>query len=361
MSDAPTTEPADSGPARPTGTQLAHPPEQVVPGIWRIQVPLLVRVEPANAYVLVDDDGSLTIFDTGVAPGARELWRAALGEIGHAPGDVRRVIVSHHHPDHIGGAGAVHRLTKATMLASASTIQQAPDVWGDRGRIDSYFESIDAHLHEHGLPDDVAEQLRHESDIARMAVDLPPDDCWEAIGDGDRVEAAGRTWHVRLTPGHADGHLVLHDRDGDGLLLAGDHLLERISPAVGRFPRHERDPLARYLESLMVVAMLDPKLVLPGHGAPFEGGAERARVLVAHHHDRIDQCVKAVTALGTATAFETARRVFPHVFDAERPDPANQRFATTESLAHLERARFDGRLTRAREADGLVRYRPAAG
>ncbi len=338
---------------------LAEPPDQVAPDIWRVKIPLHIRVDPVNAYLLVDPDGSLTAFDTGIAPAASEFWTAAITAIGHAPSDLRRIVVSHHHPDHIGGSGALHRLTGAPLLASRSTIQQAPDVWGDRGRMDSYFESIDAHLHEHGLPADVASMLRHESDLARMAVDLPPDDAWEPLDDGDRIEAAARTWDVRMTPGHADGHLVLHDRAG-GLLLAGDHLLERISPAVGRFPRHEKDPLARYLESLIKVAMLDPKVVLPGHGNPFSGGAERARVLVQHHQERIEDCIDAVATLGSATAFDAATRVFAHVFAAERPDPANQRFATTETLAHLERARFDGRVTRAREDDGRVRYRVAA-
>lgn len=333
-------------------------PDEVAPGIWRVKVPLHVRVDPANVYLLVDDDGRVTAFDSGIAPGATKLWRSALAAIDRRPEDVQQLVVSHHHPDHIGGSGALHRLTGAVPLASPSTIQQAPDVWGDRGRIDSYLAAVDEHLREHGLPDEVAEQLRHETDIARMAIQLPPDDAWEPIDDGDRIEAAGRTWDVRLTPGHADGHLVLHDREG-GLLLAGDHLLERISPAVGRFPRHERDPLARYLESLIKVAMLDPRVVLPGHGDPFEGGAARARVLMKHHRERIDECVAAVEAIGAAAAFDVARRVFAHVFEAERPDAANQRFATTESLAHLERARFEQRLTRAREDDGIVRYRAA--
>lgn len=342
----------------PESTLLAHPPTEVDPGIWVVRIPLHVRVDPVNAYVLRDRDGSLTIFDTGIAAAAGELWRDALAAMGHVPGDVRRIVVSHHHPDHIGGSGALHRLSKAPLLASRSTIRQAPDVWGDSGRMDAYFESIREHLHEHGLPEPVADMLGHEAALARMAVELPPDDAWQEVQEADRIEVDGRAWRVRLTPGHADGHLVLHDEHG-GRLLAGDHLLERISPAVGRFPRHERDPLARYMESLMAIAMVDPELVLPGHGEPFRGGAERARVLMQHHLDRIDACVEGVVQLGSATAWDVATRVFAHVFERGTPDPANQRFATTETLAHLERARFDGRVTRARDDDGLIRYSPS--
>jgi glyoxylase-like metal-dependent hydrolase (beta-lactamase superfamily II) len=339
---------------------LAHEPDEVAAGIWRIRIPLAIRVDPVNAYLLVDPEGPVTVFDTGVALGTTDHWRDSLAHVDRTPADVDRIVVSHHHPDHIGGSGDLHRLTRAPLLASPSTIHQAPDVWGDGGRIDDYIAAVDSHLREHGLPEEVARALAGELDLARMAIVLPPDRAWQPLGDGDLLEAAGRRWRVLHTPGHADGHLVLHD-PGSGALLAGDHLLERISPAVGRFPRHERDPLARYLESLVRVAMLDPRLVLPGHGDPFAAGAERARELVAHHHDRVEACTAAVADLGEASAYEVARVVFAHVFEREHLDAPNQRFATTESLAHLERARFAGALVRARDEHGIVRYRPAGG
>lgn len=325
------------------------PPDEVAPAIWRVQIPLATGLEPVNAYLLLDDDGTVTVFDTGIAPGAEPLWRAALAHVERSPADVQRIVVSHHHPDHIGGSGALHRLTSAPLLATTSTIRQAPDVWGDRGRMEAYFTAIAAHLTEHGFPPFPDGHVARESSTARSIIELPPDGAWDPVDDGDRIEAAGRTWDIIATPGHADGHLVLHDRAG-GLLLGADHILERISPAVGRFPRHERNPLARYLESLMKIAMLDPGTVLPGHGDPFDGAAARARVLAAHHQERLDQGVAIVTEIGEATAYEVAVRMFPRVFASGAHDPANARFATTEALAHLEHARSIGRLARARDA-----------
>ncbi|MCW2925920.1 MAG: fold metallo-hydrolase [Thermoleophilia bacterium] len=346
---------ATARPADPTA------PVQVAPGIFAVAIPLHVRTEPANAYLLCDDDGAVTVFDTGIAAGADELWPRALASIGATAADVARIVVSHHHPDHIGGAGVLHRLTGAPVLASPSTVEQAPDVWGDAGRMEAYFDSMRAHLHEHGLPDRIADMLAGEADVVRMAVDLPPDDSWRPLVDGELLEAAGRTWQAIATPGHADGHLVLLDVGPEGLLLAADHLLERISPAVGRFPRHAADPLAGYLSSLERIAAAPVGTILPGHGAPFTGAAARAQALLEHHRTRIDRSVAAVDGIGDATAFDAAGVVFHKVFNAPDADAANLRFATTETLAHLERARFDGRLVRARGADGLVRYRSPGG
>lgn len=342
-----------------SSTTHAFAPEPVQPGIWRLPIPLHARAEPVNSWLLVDpDDGSVVIFDTGVAPDAHERFSAALDDIGAAPSDVRSIVVSHQHPDHVGGTRALHELTGAPLVASASTIDHTHDVWGYDGRLERYMGEIRLHLLRHGLAPEISDRLVDDHVWARVAIELAPQAAWTPVADGDLLRAGGRDWRVVFVPGHADGQLVLHDAQG-GLLLSADHLLERISPAIGKFPEHEPDPLGRYLESLDRVASLDHvELVLPGHGTPFRGAAQRAHDLVAHHVDRIDACVAALSAPGgqPMTAFDVARIAFPRVFIEDPVDAPSARFATTEALAHLEHARVLGRVATVLEDDDVVTW-----
>jgi glyoxylase-like metal-dependent hydrolase (beta-lactamase superfamily II) len=183
-----------------------------------------------------------------------------------------------------------------------------------------------------------------------MVVEVP-----DTMGDVDAVAPlrfAGAEWHVVHTPGHSPGHITLHAR-ARGWLIAGDHLLETISPAVGLYPEGRDDPLADYLTSLRLTKELDVRLVLPGHREPFTAAAERIDALLAHHESRLKACLDAVGS-GPATAWEVSLNVF-----GTQPDAANARFAQAEALAHLEYARLSrALLDRQRHADGIWFYSP---
>jgi glyoxylase-like metal-dependent hydrolase (beta-lactamase superfamily II) len=316
--------------------------EQLAEGLHVVRMPLPVRVDPVNCYLLDSSDGWIVV-DCGLALGARAAWTSALAHVSATPADVSRIVITHFHPDHIGGAGSLAALTDAPVVASTSTALQSETVWG--AAMADYFALLDAHLLRHGMPPEQVRMLDGDVDIARVGVDLP--DEFGVVEAGDTIDAAGTTWRVVLTPGHADGHLCLHDQPGRRL-LAGDHLLERISPAVGRFPQASADPLGNYLDSLDRVARLDVDLVLPGHGAPFTGARDRCIALAAHHERRLDACLAALRD-GPRTAHEVALQVF-----GPQREPSNQRFAVTETLAHLELARTRGQVS-LDEDDALVR------
>lgn len=302
--------------------------------LWVARIPLPMRVEPVNCYVGRAPDGSLVIIDTGLDLGADLTWTTILAQVGATPADVSQIIITHFHPDHIGAASTLADLSGAPVYASAITVEQTPGVWGP-GLVD-YLDSMEAHLLRHGMPAARVAQISGAEDptIARAAVRVP--ERLIALDDDTRLTFAGSTWRVIATPGHADGHISLFDEEGRRL-IAGDHLLERISPAVGKFPDHADNPLDLYLESLRAVSTLDIDEVLPGHGMPFAHARARCEWLLQHHESRLDACVAAVADGAARSAWQIAQLVF-----GDHHDPMNERFAVTEALAHLTLAQERG-------------------
>jgi glyoxylase-like metal-dependent hydrolase (beta-lactamase superfamily II) len=145
---------------------------------------------------------------------------------------------------------------------------------------------------------------------------------------------------VLAAPGHADGHLCLYR---DGVLIAGDSILTPITPAVGLYPESSLDPLGDYLGSLADNAELDPHVSYGGHGATVDTPADRARTIVAHHDDRLDQAEDALDEQ-PRSGYEISHALFGR----ELP-PIQRRFAVAETLAHLERLVVLGRAARAED------------
>lgn len=120
------------------------------------------------------------------------------------------------------------------------------------------------------------------------------------------------------------------------LLLSGDHVLPRITPAISVHPQQRDNPLADFFDSLGKVRGLDVEEVLPAHEYRFSGLADRAAALAAHHAARLDEIALRVIASGEdgATAWELARRL-TWSRPWEEIQPFMRRTAMLETLAHL--------------------------
>jgi glyoxylase-like metal-dependent hydrolase (beta-lactamase superfamily II) len=293
-------------------------------GVLRVTLPLPTGPRHVHCYLLRGDRG-WTLVDTGL--GVREAegpWPEIVAGL-DAP--VERVFVTHFHPDHVGGAEPAAAATGARVLQGREDYERCADVWG---RPD-WSGELAEYLTQHGLPDRDAAAIRGEAALYGPMIRFVRDP--EALEEGDEV--AG--WRVVHLPGHADGHLCLLR---DGVLVAGDHLLPRITPTVGLYPRSRPDPLGDYLASLARTIELAPRLALPGHGDPIEDPVGRARELLEHHRERL-----AATAAALEREPRTAYDVSVDLFGSEL-GPSDRRFAVAESLAHLERLRREGRASR---------------
>jgi glyoxylase-like metal-dependent hydrolase (beta-lactamase superfamily II) len=163
---------------------------------------------------------------------------------------------------------------------------------------------------------------------------------------------AKRVFRVRVGFGHSPEHASLYCAD-DGLLIAGDMVLPRISTNVSVFEiEPEGNPLPRYLHSLDELLVLPAgTLVLPSHGKPFTGLHRRIAQQHAHHRERLAE------VLAACAAPQTAASIVPVLF-RRALDLHQTTFALGESLAHLHALWADGAVTRT-ERDGVFHFQAA--
>lgn len=293
-------------------------------GVVRVTHPLPWALDHVHCYAITAAEG-WTIVDCGLGTrGTVERWRAALAELG---GAVRRVVVTHYHPDHLGAAAALAELTGAEVVQGARDAELAEGAWGESADPAAFA----AYLRAHGMPEELA--AASVSEEVRMPVQ--PVQASVLLEEGDRLEA-GETFEVLLLPGHADGHIVLLGLE-TGRLLGGDVLLAEITPNVGRWEDTAFDPLGRYLETLARLERLAPTVVYPGHGPVITDAPRRAREIVRHHDERLAVTHEALER-GAVTAYEVACAIWPGEHGLHE-----QRFALVESISHLERLSVEGR------------------
>jgi glyoxylase-like metal-dependent hydrolase (beta-lactamase superfamily II) len=212
-------------------------------------------------------------------------------------------------------------------------------VWGNP----AWSERLVDWFRLHGAPDGVTDELVGQSSVYRPFIRYQRDPI--LVEAGEQVDG----WELVAAPGHADGQLCLLR---DGVLVAADHLLGRITPTVGLWPASRADPLGDYLSALDRTIELAPRIALPGHGEPIEDPIGRARELQEHHRVRLGE---AVAALGAEP--QTGYELSFALFGAELP-AAGRRFAIAETLSHLERLVHED-AARRHEVDGAVTYTAA--
>ena len=205
---------------------------------------VIVPVTPfrQNCTILWDaDSGEAAVVDPG---GDVDRILAALDQHGVAPD---RILLTHGHLDHAGGAAELRERLRARAPGSATPIE-GPD------RRDAFLlDGLEAAGRQYGVP------MRN----------VTPDR-W--LADGDTVQAAGRSWEVLHCPGHSPGSVVLFDRAGRFALM-GDVLFH---DSIGRtdFEYGDTDALLSAIRD-KVLPLGDDVAFVCGHGPSSTIGAER--------------------------------------------------------------------------------------
>jgi glyoxylase-like metal-dependent hydrolase (beta-lactamase superfamily II) len=314
----------------------------VAPGIRWLRLALPFALDHVNIY-LIEEDGGWAVLDTGIADlRTRTVWERMRSE--HR---LTRVILTHYHPDHVGLAGWM--AGELGLPVWMNPVEHAHGLGARRGLSEEGRAAHRAFFAAHGLPAATIDAaMGRGTSYQKMTTGLP--ERFSPLLAGGTLRIGGRDFEILTGGGHAPEQAMLLDR-GDGIFLAADQVLARISPNISVWPGEPAaDPLAAYRGSLAALRgrVPDAVLALPAHNLPFRGLHARIAAL-EHHHDARCNDVLAACARPMTTA-EVLPVLFPRLLDAHQIG-----FAFGEVLAHINHLVELGDLRRETDAGGVIR------
>lgn len=341
MPTAGTPEPG--GAAAPPAPDAPLAVADAAPGVVRIALPVPGLPDGVNVHLL-RGEGPTTLVDAGMPlPGAVEALEAGLAAAGAALEDVERVVLTHHHADHVGLAGTIAARTGAELVALAPVAAVLADPGAAFAREVAWGA---AHVARHGAPDAILERTRAALPVLAA---MPPAAAVTVVADGDVVGAGGLHLTVAHRPGHSPTDTLLVDAAA-GVALVGDHLFRAapLTPVLGSMLEPDVRPAAAYLRALDATLADGVPLLLPGHGPPIADAAGLVADRLGAYRRRTERALAALDATPAPT-WQIGLRAW-------RGEPRRALALTRLAalLASLELLEDEGRAVRAGTDDAVL-------
>jgi glyoxylase-like metal-dependent hydrolase (beta-lactamase superfamily II) len=297
-----------------------------LPVVHRITLPTPWNSDSVQIY-LVDSD-PLTLIDCGLDDEpSRVALDAALEGLGFGVEDIRRLVLTHYHRDHLGQA---ERLRDASgSLEVWAHVDEAPMIERFTAERDENVDGMADLLRDFGVPDELVARI---SENRRRKLATEPVRCRATrvdhlLRDADSIGFKDFALDVIHSPGHTMGHIMLH-HEPSRVLISGDQVLFGAAPnaenyyldglpdpgdALMRRPRFKG--LLEYRRSLRRLRERSFGAILPGFGPVIQRpdrAIQDALLFYEVRIQRIERSLRSVTALGqSVTAYEIWRALFP--------------------------------------------------
>jgi len=309
--------------------------------IHQLTLPTPFAVGDVHVYLIKGD--ILSLVDAGVK--TKEAWESLqhqLKQVGYRPEDIEQLILTHHHPDHIG---LIEEFPRLHHISAHKHV----DVWLQRD--EAYLQKYEHFFRDFyaltGVPsrfDYLFENMRKPLRYSGQGVVTNP------LREGDLIPGHEQ-WQVINTKGHAQTHVSLFN-EHDGRLIGGDHLLANTSPnplleaPYGNQVDREK-PLLQYRANLRKCLALDIHTVYPGHGALITDPEE----LIQKRLNRQEYHANKVYQLlvdKPMTPFEVCQHLFPKHYKKQLE------LTMSETIGQLDLLEEQGRISHKIEHELLV-------
>lgn len=334
---------------------FAEPPEvgttlEVAPGVRWVRMPLPFALKWINLWLLDDGDGWVVV-DTGIPSSETKAHWRRIFETDLAGKPVKRVIVTHMHPDHIGLAGWMTRKWSCDLWITRLEYVMCRMLVADTGR-EAPEAAVKFYRGAGWAQEDLDRYVERFGGFGKAMSQLP--DSFHRLEDNQELLIGGRVWRIVTGCGHSPDHACLFCPELN-LMISGDQLLPRISSNVSVFPTEpDGNPLEDWLRSCakLKTAIPEGALVRPSHNEPFHGAHKRLDALIHGHElamtrilERLDSPKRVIDLF--AAIF--ARPIGPDILG----------MATGEAVAHLNCLIARGQVTSVQD-DGTLLYSRAS-
>lgn len=299
------------------------------PSFEGLQFVCMYLFQIGDSYVLID--AGLSFSDCA------KIFFAGLEKLNISMNNLKYLIITHEHPDHVGIAEAVKHKNPDIQVVTHEITNNIMKYMTDSRNLKQAQKSAEKsslHLKAYGVPEKRAAKVFQYMTTFRSFTQYHKPDRF--LNDNEEISINSNILKIIWTPGHSIGHICVLDEQTK-YLFSGDHILSRITPHIGAFlpnPITDRSDdftniLDLYLKSLDRIDQLDPKIIFPAHQEIIYNPHERIVDIKKHHMNRLIEITKAVEKK-PKTPFRISQLHF-----GENLSEINTFLALSEVLSHL--------------------------